>query len=59
MLRINGDSNYKGILGRGGARGGLEGDIAPRRNMLAPLSEGETLFFQRFLAVKVPPKTVF
>ena len=37
----------------GGARGGLEGAIAPYRNML-PSSEREKLFCWRFLAFAIP-----
>ena len=41
-------------LFRGGARGELEGAIAPCPSMLAPLSEGEKLVCWRFLAFKIP-----
>jgi len=41
------------IQSRDGARGGL-GDYIPRGSMLAPLSEGEKLCFQRLLAFIVP-----
>ena len=43
---------------RGVARGGLEGAIAPRWNMLAPLSEGEKLFLE-FSGGESTPKTAF
>jgi len=51
-------SNFLGmnntlIQSRDGARGGL-GDYIPRGSMLAPLSEGEKLCFQRLLAFIVP-----
>ena len=50
-MLCEGDTNS---TGRRGASGELEGAIAPRRNMLAPLSEGENLFSRKFLAFIVP-----
>ena len=40
---------------RGGVWEGLEGDIAPHRNMLAPLLEVEKLFFGGFWWSNQPP----
>ena len=43
-----------GLEVRGGARGGLEGAIAPLSEHASPLSEGEKLVCRRFLAFTIP-----
>ena len=45
---------HKSHIARGGARGGLEGAIAPPSEHASPPSEGKKQFFRRFLAATVP-----
>ena len=43
-----------GTRDMGGARGGLEGAIAPLSEYASPPSEGEKLFCRRFLTFAIP-----